>query len=107
MTDVAPDRHPLRKVSEVRYRVLGLVVEDEPRDTKFFWKREVSDLLREGRCTEILYVIGIEPIPGKADNFHIMSDCLFDLSVKPFPQVVVILWPLAWLLRIFIQMAAA
>ena len=107
MIDVAPDRHPLHEVSEVRCKVRGPVVEDEPRDIKSFWKRESPDLLKEGRCIESLYVIGIEPISGKADNFHILSDCLFDLSVKPFPQIVVILWPLAQLLRIFIQMTAA
>ena len=107
MTDVALDRLPLREVSEVCYRVQGPVLEDEPWDTKVLWKREAPDLLREGRYTEILCVIGIEPISGKADNFHILSDCLFDLSVKPFPQVIVFLWPLERLLRIFIQMVVA
>ena len=78
VTDVAPYRHSLSEVSEMRCGVLGPVVKDESRDTKLLWKREAPYLLREGRYTEILCVIGIESISGEADNFHILSDCLLD-----------------------------
>ena len=91
MTYVTPDRHSLSEVSEVCRRIRGPVIKDEPRDTKLLWERKASYFLREGRCADILYVIGIEPISGEADNFHILLDCLLDLSVKPFPQVVIVL----------------
>ena len=87
-------------------RVRGPIVEDEPRDIKLLWKKKVSDLLREGRHTEILCFEGVEPILGEASNFHILPDHLLDLMVKPLPQVPIVLRLLAQPLGSFIQMVA-
>ena len=107
VTNVTPYRHPLGEVSEMRCRVRSPIVKDEPRDTKFLWKRKVSDLLREGRCAKIFYVVVVKPISGKASNFHVLPDRLLDLSIKPFSQVTIVLWPLARPLWNFMEMTAA
>ena len=82
-------------MSEIRYRIRGPIIEDEPRDVELLWKREVSDLLRERRRAEIFCLEGAEPISGDASDLHILPNRLLDLMVKPLPQVAIVLRLLA------------
>ena len=91
----------------MRCRVQSSIIEDEPWDVELFWKRKISDLLREGRRSEILCFEGVEPISGDASNLHILPNLLLDMMVKPFLQVAIVLRLLAQLLGSFVHMAAA
>ena len=94
-------------MSEMRCKVRGSIIEDEPRDVELLWKRKLSDLMREGRRAEILCFKGVVPISGDANDLHILPNRLLDLLVKPFLQVALILRLLALLLGFFVHMAVA
>ena len=91
----------------MRCRVRGSIIEDEPRDAKLLWKRELSDLLGEKRRAEIISLEGVVPISGDASDLHILPNGLLGMLVKPLLQVVFVLWLLMLLLGSFMYMAAA
>ena len=95
------------EMSEMRCRVRGSIIEDEPRDVELFWKRKLSDLRRERERAKILCFKGVVPLSGDASDLHILTNRLFDLLVKQLLQVAFTLWLLALLLGFFVQMAAS